>query len=152
MKHAQRIFMDFIASKGLKHTPQRTTIVDVFFSAKPHLSTEELYDAVRAVDSKIGQATVYRTLKLLCEAGLAKEMNFGDGSARFEPNREHHDHLICTSCNKTIEFVDDEIERLQIELARKNGFLLTSHRMYLFGICEDCRKNKVKPKKTAQED
>ena len=148
MLRAQRIFADFIAAKGLKQTPQRNTIIEVFFSGDPHLRTEDLYDAVRAVDAKIGQATVYRTLKLLCEAGLAKEMNFGDGSARFEPNfdNSHHDHLICNSCGKTVEFLDEEIERLQVDLAKKHGFLLTSHRMYLYGLCEDCRKSS--PKKT----
>ena len=135
-------FSDYVAKQGLKQTPQRRLIVDVFFSSGKHLSTEELYDRVRAVDNGVGQATVYRTLKLLCEANLAREMHFGDGTARYEPiaDDSHHDHLICTACGKNQEFVNEEIERLQEELAARYGFVLTSHRMYLYGVCGDCRK------------
>lgn len=141
MLDPHQVFTEFIARSGLKNTPQRHTIVDVFFSAEKHLSTEELYAKVRAIDKGVGQATVYRTLKLLCEAGLAKELHFGDGTARYESNlgTPHHDHLICTQCNKNMEFVDNTIERLQVELAEKHGFVLTSHRMYLYGICSECR-------------
>jgi Fur family ferric uptake transcriptional regulator len=133
-------FSEYIASQGLKNTPQRHLIVDVFFTSDKHLSTEELYDRVRAVDEGVGQATVYRTLKLLCEANLAREMHFGDGTARYEPiaDSSHHDHLICTVCGKNLEFVNEDIERLQDELAARYGFVLTSHRMYLYGICNGC--------------
>jgi Fur family ferric uptake transcriptional regulator len=143
MSEPQRLFSDYIARHGLKHTPQRRLIIHVFFAAGQHLSTEELYARVCAVDSSVGQATVYRTLKLLCEAGLAKEMHFGDGTARYEPavDESHHDHLICTQCGKNIEVVDATIESLQESLARTHDFILTSHRMYLYGICSDCRKN-----------
>ncbi len=142
MREPMRVFADYIAGHGLKNTPQRRAIVDVFFSSDNHLSTEELYDQVRKADSGIGQATVYRTLKLLCEAGLAREMHFGDGIARYEPivDDTHHDHLICKSCGKNLEVVDEKIERLQEDLARRHGFTLTSHRMYLYGVCSDCRK------------
>lgn len=136
------VFFDYIAKQGLKQTPQRRLIVDVFFTSGKHLSTEELYDKVRAVDNGVGQATVYRTLKLLCEADLAREMHFGDGTARYEPitDDSHHDHLICTACGKNQEFVNEDIERLQEELAARYGFVLTSHRMYLYGICDACRR------------
>ena len=135
-------FSDYIAKQGLKNTPQRRLIVDVFFKSGEHLSTEELYDQVRAVDEGVGQATVYRTLKLLCEANLAREMHFGDGTARYEPiaDDSHHDHLICTACGRNQEFVDEDIERRQEELAARYGFVLTSHRMYLYGVCDNCRK------------
>ena len=137
-------FSDYIAKQGLKNTPQRRLIVDVFFTSGKHLSTEELYDRVRAVDDGVGQATVYRTLKLLCEADLAREMHFGDGTARYEPitDDSHHDHLICTACGRNQEFVNEDIERLQEELAARYGFVLTSHRMYLYGVCDQCRKKK----------
>lgn len=135
-------FSDYIAKQGLKNTPQRRLIVDVFFKSGKHLSTEELYDQVRAVDEGVGQATVYRTLKLLCEANLAREMHFGDGTARYEPiaDDSHHDHLICTVCGRNQEFVDEDIERRQEDLAARYGFVLTSHRMYLYGVCDNCRK------------
>lgn len=136
-------FSDYIVKQGLKNTPQRRLIVDIFFKSGKHLSTEELYDQIRGVDEGVGQATVYRTLKLLCEADLAREMHFGDGTARYEPitDDSHHDHLICTVCGKNQEFVNEDIERLQEELAARYGFVLTSHRMYLYGVCGDCRKN-----------
>ena len=135
-------FAEYIARQGLKNTPQRHLIVDVFFKSGNHLSTEDLYDLVRAVDEGVGQATVYRTLKLLCEANLAREMHFGDGTARYEPiaDGSHHDHLICTVCGKNQEFINEDIERLQDELAARYGFVLTSHRMYLYGVCNDCHK------------
>ena len=141
MREPQHVFADYIAEKGLKNTPQRRLIVDIFFKSGKHLSTEELYNVVRAADSNIGQATVYRTLKLLRDAGLAKELHFGEATARYEPIEDdsHHDHLICTACGKNIEVVDEGIERLQEELARKNGFTLTSHRMILYGLCDGCR-------------
>ena len=142
MQDPNSVFADYIVKKGLKNTPQRRLIVDIFFKAGKHLSTEELYNVVRDVDSSIGQATVYRTLKLLCDAGLAREQHFGETTARYEPIEDdtHHDHLICTACGKNLEVMDAEIERLQEELARRHGFKLTSHRMILFGVCDDCRQ------------
>ncbi|MDR2076273.1 MAG: transcriptional repressor [Desulfovibrio sp.] len=142
MLEPQRVFSDYIADHGLKQTPQRRLIAQVFFATDKHLTTEELYAKVRAVDAGVGQATVYRTLKLMCEAGLAKEMHFGDGTARYEPvlDETHHDHLICTQCGKNIEVMDETIETLQETLARNHDFILTSHRMYLYGICSGCRK------------
>lgn len=135
-------FTDYISQKGLKNTPQRRMIVEVFFREGKHITTEELYNAVRSVDESIGQATVYRTLKLLCDAGLAKGHHFGETTARYEPIEDdsHHDHLICISCGKNLEVCDDNIERLQEDLARRHGFVLTSHRMLLFGVCDKCRK------------
>lgn len=135
------IFGEYISRNGLKNTPQRRVIVEVFFKQGKHLTTEELYNVVRETDANIGQATVYRTLKLLCEAGLAKEQHFGESTARYEPIEDdsHHDHLICTACGKNIEVIDEDIERLQEDLAKRHGFSLTSHRMILFGVCAGCR-------------
>lgn len=136
-------FSDYISKNGLKSTPQRRLIVEVFFRSGKHLTTEELYNVVRQEDSSIGQATVYRTLKLLCEAGLAKELHFGESTARYEPVEDdsHHDHLICTVCGANQEVIDEKIEELQVALAQKHGFCLTSHRMILYGVCSDCSKS-----------
>jgi Fe2+/Zn2+ uptake regulation proteins len=144
-------FNKYIAKSGLKNTPQRRLIIDIFFRSGKHVTTEELYEMIKAEDSGIGQATVYRTLKLLCDAGLAKEHHFGETSARYEPIEDdsHHDHLICTSCGKNIEVLDEEIERRQEELARRYSFVLTSHRMVMYGVCADCRKP---GKKTARSN
>ncbi len=142
MKQALKVFTDYIASHSLKFTPQRRLIADVFLRQEGHLSTEELYDEVRKTDSTVGQTTVYRTLKLFCDSGLAKEVHFGDGLARYEKTfgSTHHDHLICIACGKKLEVMDEKIEKLQEELAGRNGFLLTSHHMYLYGVCASCRK------------
>ncbi len=142
-KSPTKTFADFIRKSGLKSTPQRNAIVRVFFKLDQHLTTEELYNNVCQEDDSIGQATVYRTLKLLCAAGLAREVHFGDGSARYEPVKDdsHHDHLICDICGSNIEVVDETIEELQERLAASHGFKLTSHRMYLFGICKNCRND-----------
>lgn len=137
-----KLFTDYISAHGLKLTPQRRLIAEVFLKQDGHLSTEELYDKVRKEDSSVGQATVYRTLKLFCESGLGKEVHFGDGVARYERivGVTHHDHLICIGCGKQVEFIDEDIEKLQEKLAERHGFLLTSHHMNLYGVCPVCRK------------
>ena len=142
MKQALKTFTDYITAHGLKFTPQRRLIADVFLKQEGHLSTEELYDKVRREDTSIGQATVYRTLKLFCDSGLAKEVHFGDGMARYEKTfgAKHHDHLICIACGKQVEFMDDTIEKLQEKLAKQYDFILTSHHMNLYGVCPSCRK------------
>lgn len=142
MQDSVHRFLDYISTNGLKNTPQRRLIAEVFFESGKHLSIEELYDIVRAKDASIGQATVYRTLKLLCKAGFAGEHHFGETTARYEPivDDSHHDHLICDSCGKNIEIMDEKIERRQEQVARQHGFRLISHRMILHGICADCRK------------
>ncbi|HDQ40500.1 MAG TPA: transcriptional repressor [Desulfonatronum sp.] len=142
MQEARKQFFQFLARKKLKFTSQRGLIFDVFWHIKDHVSPEELYNAVKQNDPRVGQATVYRTLKLLCESGIAREVNFGDGVARFEPafGQSHHDHLICTNCHRSVEVMDPKIEKLQEKLARDHGFTLTGHKLYLFGICPHCRE------------
>jgi Fur family ferric uptake transcriptional regulator len=105
------------------------------------LSAEELYLLIRKSDKGIGYATVYRTLKLLGEAGLAHERRFEDGITRFEYNAAdgHHDHLICTRCGRIIEFENEQIEELQRAVAKKNKFLVSSHKLELHGLCDGCQ-------------
>ena len=141
MRKELEIFRRFLQAKGLRETPQRELILLEFLGREQHATAEELYDIVKLRDRTIGQATVYRVLKLLCEAGLAREVDFGDGGRRYEHQygHRHHDHLVCTACRKTIEIVDPEIELLQERLAKNAGFLLRDHEMYLYGLCADCR-------------
>ena len=137
----QRIRLtEHLNDKGLKMTPQRGVILDEFLDVEGHLSAEELYYVIKQADPTIGQATVYRTIKLLADAGIAKTVYFGDGIARYEPRygTSHHDHIICEKCRRQVEFIDPEIEKLQEKQARIHGFNLTSHRMILYGICPDC--------------
>lgn len=143
MKRAKKkIFSDFIAQKGLKSTRQRDIILEAFLSTDRHLSIEELYLKLRARNPGIGYATVYRTLKLFAEAGIASEIHFGDGQTRYEhvSEGEHHDHLVCTRCGTIVEFENETIEKLQDEVATQHGFLIETHKLELYGMCEKCRK------------
>lgn len=134
---------EYIAKNNLKTSRQRELIAEVFFQAGGHLRVEDLLERVREQDDRVGQATVYRTMKLLAKAGLAEPHQFGDGHTRYEPvekNDEHHDHLICTECGRIIEFLDPRIERLQTEVAQEHGFVVTDHKMELYGLCDGMRK------------
>ena len=127
-----------IVNKGLRLTQQRLLICEIFFEElTEHANIDELYQKVKTRNDGVGYATVYRTLKLLTECGLATSIQIGDGTTRFEPVSDHHDHLICTECGKIVEFENDEIERLQEEVAIELGFTLTSHSMELYGVCSD---------------
>jgi len=140
MEKTKRIFKDFIKKKNLRYTSQRELIIEVLFQHNIHFTSDEFYDVIRKRYPEMGKATVYRTFKLLAESGITSRVDFGDGSARYElcAGKEHHDHLICEKCRKSIEVVDSKIELLQKSLAAKHGFELTEHRLYLFGICPEC--------------
>lgn len=144
MEDEKQVFTHYLLKKNLRDTPQREMILDAFLKYEGHISAEQLYDIVKKRDPSIGQATVYRVMKLLVEAGLAREVDFGDGIIRYEHfyKHPHHDHLICTKCGKTVEVMDSIIEELQKRLAESFGFKLTDHEMYLYGICEDCQNKK----------
>ncbi|WP_291321356.1 transcriptional repressor [Desulfonatronospira sp.] len=141
MQAAKDQFLLYLARNKLNFTSQRDIIFDVFWSSGYHISPEELWQLVKKHDPDVGQATVYRTLKLLTDAGIAREVDFGDGVSRYEAcfGQSHHDHLICKECGKNIEFVNHKIEQIQEELARQHGFTLSEHSMYLFGKCTECR-------------
>jgi len=153
MAEEQEIFHRHIQRAGLKRTAQRDLILDVFLRTEEHLSSEDLYRLVQKEDPDIGQTTVYRTLKLLTDAGLAREVRFGDGRTRYEHNYKHphHDHLICTECGKTIEFFSADMEALQDQIAAQYKFELTHHTMRMFGYCSECRKGRAHHEETAAE-
>jgi Fur family transcriptional regulator, ferric uptake regulator len=134
-------FREFMLDKGLKSTRQREVILDEFLRVGSHISTEELYLRLRRKNPQLGYATVHRTLKLFAECGIAEQRHFGDGQARYEASDldEHHDHLICVTCGRIVEFEDPRIERLQEEVARHHGFSIERHRLELYGCCESCR-------------
>lgn len=136
------IFKEHLRQQGLKSTAQRDDIAHVFFASRGHISVEELYHEVKQVNAHIGYATVYRTMKLLTDCGLAVERHFRDGEARYESVAEghHHDHLICERCGAIIEFEEARIEALQTEVAQRLGFHLTGHKMELYGLCRKCQK------------
>jgi len=142
----KKTLKEYISKERLKSTKQRDVIFDEFFSYPGHhVTTEELYERVKKRSSKIGHSTVYRTLKLFKDCGLAFERNFGDGRTRYEPVKfegEHHDHLICIECGKISEFKDRRIEHYSKEVARLNDFEVINHKVELYGYCSSCRKSK----------
>jgi Fur family ferric uptake transcriptional regulator len=140
----QRALARYLEEHSLKHTKQREAILEVFLDAKGHITSEDLYQDVRARHPQIGYTTVYRTMKLLCEAGLAHEHNF-DGTARFEIAQEHHDHLVCTRCGKIIEFECEMIESAQNRIADSYGFRVLRHRHEHSGHCAHCQRSQRKP-------
>ncbi|MBI9080220.1 MAG: transcriptional repressor [Pseudodesulfovibrio sp.] len=145
MKRPQDVFANYLAEKNLKMTPQRRMILDTLLKQNDHLSSEDLYYHVKKRDKSIGQATVYRTLKLLTDSGLIDSLDFADGVTRYEMTygTDHHDHLICEQCGKNIEILDSTIENRQEALAKEHGFTLLRHKMYLYGLCEKCRNKKI---------
>jgi Fur family ferric uptake transcriptional regulator len=129
---------------GLKSTRQRDLIVERFFTLNKHISAEELLDAVRQDQPRIGYATVYRTLKLLVEQGFAVTKDFGDGFMRYDPVHSdedpHHDHLICIDCRRIIEFNDEQLAQRVEALAAERGFTLQRKKLELYVSCntKDC--------------
>ena len=124
---------------GGEQTRQREVILHTFLEANRHVTSEDLYQAVREQHTNIGYTTVYRTMKLLVEAGLATERHFDDGITRYEIEHEHHDHLVCTKCGRIDEFECAMIENTQNEIAETYGFQLLRHRHELYGICPECQ-------------
>ena len=121
--------------KGVKLTDQRKIIAKIMSDADDHPDVDELYKRVSKIDSKISIATVYRTVKLFEEFGILAKHEFKDGKARYEElNESHHDHLIDIKSGEIIEFVDDEIEKLQKKVADKYGYKLVDHKLELYGI------------------
>src|SRR6201999_1236942 len=126
----------YVQDRRLNVTAQREAIVEQFLRTREHVSIDELLLKVRKRHPKVGYATVYRTLKLLVDSGLAVERQFGDGQARYEVVGDHHDHLICVKCGLILEFEDDYIKRRKEKIAsRLGGFTVLRHRHELYGLC-----------------
>ena len=122
-------------AKGVKLTDQRKTIAKIMSNSQDHPDVDELYKRASKIDSKISIATVYRTVKLFEEAGIIAKHDFKGGKARYEElNESHHDHLIDIKTGEIIEFVDEEIEKLQQKVADKYGYKLVDHKLELYGI------------------
>jgi Fur family ferric uptake transcriptional regulator len=129
----------YLARHGLKQTRQREAILDAFLASTGHVTSEDLHERVRTEHPEIGAATVYRTLKLFVDAGVANASTFREGVTVYEHELHHHDHLICLGCGQIIEWECDEIEALQLQIARDHGYRLTRHRHHLFGYCPRCQ-------------
>lgn len=134
----ERKLAEYMREHRLKHTRQRHAIFETFVASGDHVAIDELLERVQRTTPGVGYATVYRTLKLFTEAGIAHERRFQDGQTRYEPVElgEHHDHLICKTCGHIFEFEDDLIEDRQAQIARNHGLRLVSHRHDIYGECE----------------
>jgi Fur family ferric uptake transcriptional regulator len=138
-REEKEVFAEYISRNHLKRCEQREVILDVFLRSERHLSVDDLLQLVQKKRPDIGRTTVYRTLKLLQDAGLAQELVV-QGQTFFEReyNREHHDHFICNSCGEIIEFANPEIEKLQEQVAAELGFVIEGHRHQIYGQCRRC--------------
>jgi len=139
-------FVQCKAAKGLKSSQKRLAIIEYFLKKDRHFTTEQLYYELKKINQKFSYSTVYRSLKLLADCGLASISHFEKGVTRFEPihTHEHHDHLICVECGRIIEFTNQNIEKSQKKIAGRYNFQIRYHKLELYGLCENCLK-KDKP-------
>jgi Fur family ferric uptake transcriptional regulator len=143
----REIFDNFIKSEGLKGTLQRVAVLDAFLGIEDHVSVDDIHRILSRDGQKVGYATVHRTMKLIAQCGLAREVRFNDGILRFEHQYKHkqHYHLVCTHCGKVIEFNSDKIDSAEKAILKRYGFTMHSHRYNVFGLCKECRKKNGKP-------
>ena len=142
MFNETEILRSYLRENDLRFTPQRQIILEVFLENQGHVEVEDLFVEVQRRDSSIGIATVYRTMNLFVECGLARENSLGVGQKSFEKlyRQSHHDHLICLQCRKIVEFEHPLIEKCQLEISQIHGFTLNQHRMEIYGHCSECQK------------
>ena len=138
---------DYLRARKLRMTPERRWVLHGVLSRQGHFHAEELLAFLRRRQMPVSRATLYRTLDHLTASGLVKKHRFGTDHAMFEPNfgRRHHDHLVCDRCGDVLEFVNEDIERLQEQVCARHGFSPTNHVMQIFGICARCHKKEKAP-------
>ena len=142
-KCARDRFLEFIARKHLRLTGPRRAIIESVFGTEKHFTAEELLTWARRRDTSVSRATVYRTLPLLTESGLVREMDFGKEHKYYDPNyaqHPHHNHIICQDCGKIVEFDSRKIEQLENDISRRLGFSAKTHRLQITATCEEFRK------------
>ena len=142
MTRVEHEFVDYLKQRGFKVTQQRLAILEAVFGTHDHFSAEQLHRQLSETGTKVSLATVYRTVNVLVEGGFLEALDVGGGQLLYEHvlGHHHHDHLVCVGCGKIVEFVSDEIERLQEEEAKKKGFRITHHSLRIFGHCESCQE------------
>ncbi len=148
-----RVLDEYLTTHGLKRSRQRETILHYFLETGGHMTVDDLYRVIHRKHSGIGRTTIYRALKLFCDAKLADAIELRDGLTRFEHRyrHAHHDHMICTECGAILEFLSPEIERLQDETADAYGFVIESHRHQIFGLCQKCNQRRAKKKSRSRQ-
>jgi Fur family ferric uptake transcriptional regulator len=151
-KCAKQRFMDFLGEKNLRVTAQRQAIIETAFGTRQHFTAEQLLAWSRRRDKSVSRATVYRTLPLLTESGLVREMDFGKDHKFYDPNyaeHPHHNHIICQDCEKIVEFESAKIEKLENEISHRLGFAVKAHRLQITASCEELKKLGACKKKSA---
>lgn len=146
MAASQTVLEDFLRKKKLKITNQRKLILSYLAQSRQHLTPEEIYRKLNRKDKNLGRATVFRTLRLLQEAGLVGKIQLADGQQVFEhqASKAHHDHMICLHCRRVIEFCDPLIEKHQLKVVQQHDFEILWHRHEIFGTCSPCRNKNLK--------
>jgi len=141
MKSAVQVFREFSRKNGLRNTPERETIIEEIFATHDHFDVDELYLRLKNKKKKISKPSVYRLIPHLLESGLIQEAYFEDGHLHYEHiyGHEHHCHLRCLKCGKTIEFQEKSLERLEKKMGEKYDFAVKGHKMEVFGYCPACK-------------
>ncbi|HUO52768.1 MAG TPA: Fur family transcriptional regulator [Gemmatimonadaceae bacterium] len=134
-------FRAYLRERDLPVTPQRLAVAELLLLRDRHFSAEELERELAREGVKVSTATVYRAIETLVKSGLVVERDFGEGFRRYESARDmpHHEHVLCTSCGKVVEFRDERLERMAAELAASKGYVRQSHRLVIYGLCDACR-------------
>jgi Fur family transcriptional regulator, ferric uptake regulator len=135
-------FEQFVRDHHGRLTPQRQLIVKEFLALNGHYDIQELYEHFRRQGKRVNPSTIFRTLKLLVQAGIAGERHFANGNTKYEVNVAHHDHVICLSCKKIVEFDSPKLEDVQARIVKDLGFEMAFHKHEIYGYCRDCRKKK----------
>lgn len=135
------ILREYVKKEHIRQSLPREQIIKIFLESEKHLSIIELHALVQKQFPKIGIATIYRTMKIASDAGLAREIDFGEGNMRYEHHygHAHHDHLICIKCGEFKEIENSTIEKEQETVAKEYGYLLIRHRHMLYGVCPKCK-------------
>lgn len=147
MKAERKVLDRYLQDSRRKRSRKRDVVLEYFLRSSSHISAEDLYDLVHREHSEIGRSTVYRALKVFCESGVARQVDLKDGRMRYEHHlrRPHHDHMVCTRCGQTFEFICQEIESLQERAAATIAFTPESHSLQIYGLCKNCLRNEARP-------
>jgi Fur family ferric uptake transcriptional regulator len=141
---AKKKFMEFLGGKKLRLTSQRQAIIDTVFNTEEHFTAEQLLEWSRERDRSVSRATVYRTLPLLTESGLVREMDFGKDYKFYDPNyadHPNHNHIICQDCEKIVEFESDKISKIEDEISHRLGFEVKSQRLQITARCAEMKRH-----------
>ena len=141
MEKNVQLLKDGLKNEGLRYTSQRQIVWDEICKTDDHRDAEDIYFKIKTSGKKVSRATIYRTIDVLVKNNLVRKLELGDGRNRYENKLDssHHDHIVCIQCGRIDEFMDENIEKLQDEIAKKYHFKIVRHIHQLFGLCKDCK-------------